>query len=68
MENNFVYNIFGDSIITYAIIVVIPLVFVLIYALIAILGELENCIMDSGQIRSYENRLERSFAASCRSC
>ena len=41
MENNFVYNIFGDSIITYAIIVVIPLVFVLIYALIAILGELK---------------------------
>jgi NADH-quinone oxidoreductase subunit H len=41
MENNFVYNIFGDSIITYAVIVVIPLVFVLIYALVAILGELK---------------------------
>ena len=41
MEQNFLYSIFGDGIITYAILVVIPLVFVLIYALVAILGELK---------------------------
>lgn len=41
MEQNFVYQIFGDGVITYAIYVAIPLVFVLIYALIAILGELK---------------------------
>lgn len=41
MEQNFLYSIFGDGIITYAILVAIPLVFVLIYALVAILGELK---------------------------
>ncbi len=41
MEQNFLYNLFGDGIITYSILVLIPLVFLLIYALVAILGELK---------------------------
>lgn len=41
MEQNFVYNLFGDGIITYSLFVIIPLVFLLIYALVAILGELK---------------------------
>jgi len=41
MEQNFVYNLFGDGIITYSLFVIIPLTFLLIYALVAILGELK---------------------------
>ncbi|GAB1371331.1 hypothetical protein MASR1M45_13930 [Candidatus Kapaibacterium sp.] len=41
MEQNFLYNWFGDGVITYALLVTIPLVFLLIYALVAILGELK---------------------------
>ncbi|MBX3044316.1 MAG: NADH-quinone oxidoreductase subunit NuoH [Candidatus Kapabacteria bacterium] len=41
MEQNFIYNLFGDGIITYSLFVIIPLTFLLIYALVAILGELK---------------------------
>lgn len=41
MESNIILQLFGDNIWSYLIIVVIPLVFVIVYALIAILGELK---------------------------
>lgn len=41
MESNFLYNLFGNNFWFYLITIAIPLVFVLIYALIAILGELK---------------------------
>lgn len=41
MEQNFVYSLFGDGIFFYLTIILIPLLFILIYALIAILGELK---------------------------
>lgn len=41
MENNFVFDLIGNNIFAFLITIAIPLVFVLIYALIAILGELK---------------------------
>ena len=42
MENiNFLYDLFGKNVVTITLVVVLPLVFVLVYALIAILGELK---------------------------
>ncbi len=41
MEQNFVYSLFGDGIFFYLTVILIPLLFILIYALIAILGELK---------------------------
>ncbi len=42
MENlNFVYNLIGQNWLAILVIIVLPLVFVLLYALLAILGELK---------------------------
>lgn len=41
MEQNFIYELFGRNIFSYLIAASVPLTFVLIYALIAILGELK---------------------------
>ena len=42
MENiNFLYDLFGKNVVTITLVVVLPLVFVLVYALIAILAELK---------------------------
>ncbi len=41
MEQNFVYDLIGENLIGYLIVAALPLTFVLVYALIAILGELK---------------------------
>lgn len=41
MEQNFVYNLIGHNLIGYIVVAVLPLLFLLPYALIAILGELK---------------------------
>lgn len=41
MEQNFVYNLMGENILAFIIVAALPLVFILPYALVAILGELK---------------------------
>lgn len=41
MEQNFVYDLIGENLIGYVIVAAMPLMFVLVYALVAILGELK---------------------------
>ncbi|MGE5479562.1 MAG: NADH-quinone oxidoreductase subunit NuoH [Chloroflexota bacterium] len=41
MEHNFVYSLFGENVWTLLIVAALPLVFILPYALVAILGELK---------------------------